>query len=276
MPAMTMERALEAEMTRPGGAPAALPRPQAGLPRRLRLLPLLLLAIALPLLLAQWREPALTRLQIEGRFNHVRPQAVREAAAAVLVGGFFSIDITAVRDAVGKLPWVARARVERVWPAGLRIRVWEREPFARWNGEALLDTGAVAFTPAAGDLPQSVLGILPRLAGTPGNEALVMQSYRLLAERLANTPFAIAGLSLDARGEWTAQTQDGVELRLGQGPAEDKLPVILDALPMALGNRLQEVAYVDLRYTNGFAIGWRDGAASRAPAAAARMGRPHG
>lgn len=255
MTSIALER--RPEGTDPGAVERGrLPR----LPRRFTAVSVLILLLALLLLAAQWREPQLRRLQIEGRFERVHPQAVRQAAMGRLSGGFFSVDIDAVRKDVAQLPWVARARVERVWPAGLRIRVWEREVFARWNGDALLDTGARAFKPAAGDLPESVLATLPRLGGRPGNEDLVMDSYRTLALGLANTPFAIAGLSLDARGEWTAQTHGGVELRLGQGRVQDRLPMILDALPTALGDRLNEVAYVDLRYTNGFAIGWREAA----------------
>ena len=214
------------------------------------------LLMATTTLAMQWRDPDLSRLRIEGKFERVSPQVLREAALPSLGQGFFSVDVDAVREELTQLPWVAKARVERDWPTGLSIRVWEREPFARWNGESLLDTGGVAFTPAAQDMPESLLGKLPRLSGTAGNEALVASSYRRLSAALEDTVLAINGLALDARGEWTAQTRMGLTLRLGDGDVADKLPVLTGALLAAVGNRLDEVAYVDLRYTNGFAIGW--------------------
>jgi cell division protein FtsQ len=250
MPATTFDRGAR-----------ALPLPSAAtinlrLPRWLPGLGFAVLAIALLMLALQWRQPMLSRLQIEGHFDRVTPESVRQATEAHLAKGFFSVDLEAIRNDVAALPWVSRARVERVWPTGVRVRVWEREAYARWNADSLLDTGSVSFTPAAGDLPEDAVAQLPKLAGTAGNEKLVVETYRTLSQALAETPLALSGLQLDARGEWTAQTRRGVELRLGAGDAAEKLPVLLGALPASLGERLADVAYVDLRYTNGFAIGW--------------------
>jgi len=250
MPATTFDRSLR-----------SLPMPAASsitlqLPRWLPGLGLAVLALGLLMMALQWQQPMLSRLQIEGRFDRVSPESVRRATAMHLAQGFFSVDLEAIRSDVAKLPWVARARVERVWPTGVRVRVWEREPYARWNADSLLDTGATAFTPAAADIAEPRMAELPRLGGTTGNEKLVSETFRRMSQALAETPLALSGLQLDARGEWTAQTRRGIELRLGPGAATDQLPVLTGALPAALGERLNEVAYVDLRYTNGFAIGW--------------------
>ncbi|WP_428309869.1 cell division protein FtsQ/DivIB [Hydrocarboniphaga sp.] len=256
MPATTFDRGAR-----------ALPLPSAAtinlrLPRWLPGLGLAILAIGLLILALQWRQPMLSRLQIEGHFDRVSPESVRAVTAAHLAQGFFSVDLAAIRNDVAALPWVSRARVERVWPTGVRVRVWERQAYARWNADSLLDTDSVAFTPAVGDLPEAVVAKLPRLAGTAGNEKLVIDTYRVMSQALAETPLALSGLQLDARGEWTAQTLRGIELRLGPGTAADKLTVLLGALPASLGERLADVAYVDLRYTNGFAIGWISRAAT--------------
>ena len=86
-------------------------------------------------------------------------------------------------------------------------------------------------------------------------------AYQRLSTALAATPLALSGLSLDARGEWTAQTYAGVELRLGQGAPDEHVAVLTGSASRALSTRWREVAYVDLRYTNGFSVGWKDQAA---------------
>lgn len=246
MPAMTLDRSLPR---------FSLPAMNLHWPRWM---PLALLALVLLLFLRllPGNEPPVSRLQIDGRFEHVTPESVRLAAMPRLEQGFFSLDIDAVHDDIAALPWVAKARVERVWPVGVRVRIWERQAAARWNNDALLDTGATIFRPAAGDLSDGTLSQLPQLGGSAGNEALVARTWNELSRALQETPLALQALHLDARGEWTAQTRRGVELRLGPGDATAKLEVLRTALPAALGERLSEVAYVDLRYTNGFAIGW--------------------
>jgi cell division protein FtsQ len=198
-------------------------------------------------------------LQVEGPFKHVQPEMIRAAVSAQLPEGFLAMDLDAARASIEQLPWVEQARVERIWPGDLRIHIWEREPFSRWGDKSLLSTEAVAFTPAAKEIP----GGLPQLSGPAGHEREVMDAYKQLSQRLMATPLPLARLSMDMRGEWIAYSASGIELRLGQGQPDTKLDTITGPMLRALVPRLQEVNYVDLRYTNGFAVAWR------APAAAA-------
>lgn len=240
------------------------------LPRWLASVLALAVVFAATAIALEWRDPRLHRLHLEGRFERVSALSVQQAVEPALGQGFFGVDVAAVREQVTRLPWVARARVERRWPSGLDVRVWEREPLARWNDGSLLDVDAVAFTPA--DVGEPALQRLPELAGPEGNERLVADSFRQLSAAVESTPLALSGLRLDARGEWTAQTRLGIELRLGSEPVGSKIDVITGALLAAVGNRLDEVAYVDLRYTNGFAIGW----VSARDAGRASGDTPHG
>ena len=198
-------------------------------------------------------ERAVSHLQVEGTFQHVKPDVVRAIVGEQINSGFVTLNLDGVRNAAEKLPWVERARAERIWPADVRVRIWERTPVARWGNKDLLSTEAVAFTPAVTDLDPN----LPQLSGTPGHEREVMETFKGLHERLNDTPFALISLSLDPRGEWTARTKGGIDLHLGREKPETKLDTITGPLSRALGQRLQEVNYVDLRYSNGFSVAWR-------------------
>ena len=146
-------------------------------------------------------------LVVQGVLQHVRADEVRAAAAGAIDGRLFEVDLEAVRLAVERLPWVAHARVDRQWPARLVVRIWERVPFAHWGEAEALSTEGLVFAPGAELLPDT----LPKLGGAPGREREVMAMYRQLADRLAETPLAVAGLSQDARGDWIATSQSGME-----------------------------------------------------------------
>lgn len=212
------------------------------------------------------RDPALTQLQLRGDFEHLRAEDVRLAAEPFLDTSFFGADLDAIRRAVTRLPWVARARVERDWPGAITIRAWERQPFARWNETGLLDTTAAAFSPRASEIPSG----LPKLSGSAGSEGAVAQAWQRISPALQNTPLALAGLNLDRRGEWTARTLDGIDLRFGQLPPDEHLPVLRGAAQRALTGRWQAVRYIDLRYTNGFAVGWAEASPEAGEAPGAR------
>lgn len=225
----------------------------------LRLPPLLMsVALLLAVCAGLWalvpREAPVTRLELRGHFERLDPQDVQAAAAPHLSSDFFTLDVEALRQALLGLPWVAQARVERQWPGTVEVRLVERVPYARWNDDGLLDTESRAFVPRAAERPAD----LPRLGGGPGHELEVAHAWDRLSPALAETALALSGLQLDVRGQWMAQARNGVELRFGTHAPDDKLALLRDVVLRTLGDRWEQVAYVDLRYTNGFAVGWRE------------------
>ncbi len=205
-------------------------------------------------------------LAITGALRNVQPDEVRLAAAPLLDGSkLFALDLGSIRAAIERLPWVARVRIDRQWPARLAIRITEREPFARWGETDALSTEGVVFAPGSVALAST----LPKLGGAAGREREVMAMYGQLADRLSETPLAITGLVQDARGEWTATSQGGIALRFGRASPVEQVPRLKSLVLPALANRLDSVARIDLRYANGFAVGWRDASETRHAAPAA-------
>jgi len=245
---------MRAEATLAGNAPDSVQSPV------LRLLgwcvAVLLIAAALLPLVPRLGGPrtALT-LEVGGELNRISADDVRRVVAPRLDTDFYELDLTAVRGAVEALPWVARARVERAWPATVRVHVQEHRAVARWGDGALLSDQDVVFTPPA--VPPDLAGA-PRLAGPAGQQSAVREAYQGLLAQLADTPFAPVAVEQNARGEWTARTQQGIELRLGRGAPLDAVARLAGPVKTALEGRLQEVTYVDLHYINGFAVGWRE------------------
>lgn len=218
-------------------------------------LPGVAIALVLIGLIALIPEDApLTQLEVRSEFRHLSIDDVRAVAAPYLTSSFFAVDVEALRDSVATLPWVASVRAERRWPGAIAVHIEEREPFARWNQDSLLDVNAHAFAPRAGEVPTG----LPRLAGSPGHEVEVAQAWRRIAPVLDGTALQLLELRLDARGEWSAQTASGIELRFGQNAPDERLPMLTGAVQKTIGGSWDRVRVIDLRYTNGFAVGWRE------------------
>jgi cell division protein FtsQ len=196
-------------------------------------------------------------LEVSGEFGRVTPEAVRAVVAPRLNEDFFALDLAAIRRSVEAQPWVAQARVERAWPGTVRVQLWEHRPYARWGEQSLLSQDGTVFTPD----DSTVLSGLPHLGGPDGRHLEVREVFEVLRGQHAGTPFEPVRLELSARGEWTAVTAAGIELRLGRNSPLDAMEMLSGPIQTALAGRLQEVAYVDFHYINGFAVGWRDGRA---------------
>ena len=47
-------------------------------------------------------------------------------------------------------------------------------------------------------------------------------------------------------------------VRLGRRDVDDRIERFIRTASQVIAHRLNEIAYVDMRYSNGFAIGWRN------------------
>ena len=65
---------------------------------------------------------------------------------------------------------------------------------------------------------------------------------------------------LDARGAWDITLANGVDIRLGRRDVDERTDLFLDVVANIITGRAADIDYVDMRYSNGFTIGWKDGA----------------
>src|SRR5690606_32606291 len=101
---------------------------------------------------------------------------------------------------------------------------------------------------------------LPQLDGPPGSEQEVARRYLELRGPMAAAELELESLAMDARGSWLLKLAGGQEVRLGRRDVDQRLERFFGVAAAVLRDEFERVEYVDLRYTNGFAVGWRDGA----------------
>jgi cell division protein FtsQ len=172
--------------------------------------------------------------------------------AAHVAGGFFTVDVNAVRTAAEQLPWVYKATVKRVWPATLLISIEEQQAIVRWGSRGYLNKHGEPFFPEASG---TVLP-LPALAGPEGHERKVLKNYQSVARTLAPLGVKVTSVELDDRRAWHLQVGDGVLLELGRADTRERLQRFIRAYPSVFAARIAELKRVDMRYSNGFSVYW--------------------
>lgn len=214
------------------------------------------LAVAAAAALAWSAQRALDKpigaITIEGSFQRVSAVQIEAAIAPELGRGFLSIDLAALRRRVEALDWTDDVEVGRVWPNRLVVRVTEHRAAARWGQSGLLNVRGELFT----DNARYTFPELPSLTGPDGSEQDVARWYLAVRGRLAEAHLGLDSLSMDARGALHLVLDGGLEVRLGRRAVGDRLDRFFDVVAPALAEELPRIDYVDLRYTNGFAVGW--------------------
>ncbi len=222
--------------------------------------------VAVALLLLGWGgrlmlDQPVQRIVVEGRFQRVLPPDVELAVRAVSDGqGLLATDLHEVGGAVRALPWVDQASVGRRWPNGLVVHVVEEVPVARWGANGLVNARGEVFIDGLRDVPAE----LPALRGPEGTAREVTRRFLAMRGSLVEQGLGLARLSLDARGAWEVVLDNGVVLRLGRHDVDGRFERFLAAAARMAAERADGIAYIDLRYASGFAVGPRTagGAAS--------------
>jgi cell division protein FtsQ len=99
---------------------------------------------------------------------------------------------------------------------------------------------------------------LPHLSGPEGTESQVAQRYLSIQGRMLEAGMRIAALRLDERGAWEMDLDSGVTVRLGRREVDERIDRFIRTASQVISHRLNEITYIDMRYSNGFAIGWRN------------------
>ena len=192
-------------------------------------------------------------ISMDGRFQRVSPGEIEKAVAPFTQAGFMSADLDRIQRAVEAVSWVDHARVERRWPNSLHVTVVEETAVARWDQSGLLNTRGQLFVREAAHVPPE----LPRLSGPEGTEAEVADRYLAAQGRMLEVGMRIAALRLDERGAWELDLDNGVTVRLGRRDVDERLERFVHTASQVIAHRMNEISYVDMRYSNGFSIGWR-------------------
>jgi cell division protein FtsQ len=199
----------------------------------------------------------ITRVLVTGQLQHVSPADVEQVVRARLGrAGFVTVNLDNISRGLAALPWVASAAVQRSWPQGLTVQIVEQTAVARWNGDGLVNALGVLFLPDARAAPPA----LAQLTGPLGSEQEVTARYLGMQGHLTEAGLHLATLSLDARGAWVFTLDDGVVVRLGREHVDQRFDRFMLAASKLVRARATDIGYVDMRYGNGFAVGWKSDA----------------
>ncbi|BDH47115.1 cell division protein FtsQ [Salmonella enterica subsp. enterica serovar Choleraesuis] len=208
-----------------------------------------------------WMEDAqrlpLSKLVVTGERHYTRNDDIRQSILALgAPGTFMTQDVNIIQQQIERLPWIKQASVRKQWPDELKIHLVEYVPIARWNEQHMIDAQGTAFSVPASRTRKQVL---PMLSGPEGSETEVLQNFQTMSGELLKQKFTLKEAAMTARRSWVLTLNDGIQLNLGRGDTLKRLSRFMELYPV-LQQQAQtdgkRIAYVDLRYDSGAAVGW--------------------
>lgn len=194
----------------------------------------------------------ISSIRFIGERKYLSQHELQNVIFAEVKTGFFGLKVSSLQQHLLSLPWIKQVDVRKVWPNQLVIHFEEHEPAARWGDKGVISDMGALFYPELSKVDVE----LPKLQGPEGRAPLVWQQFLVMEETLAPLNLTITHLTLAPRGAWHLQLSNGITVILGTNDILMRLQRFVHAYEKQLHMRHTEMAYVDLRYTSGMAIGW--------------------
>lgn len=193
----------------------------------------------------------MSELLLQGQHQYVQTDELRQAVLGdAALRNFFELDVNELQARLDALPWVAQVSVRKKWPNKIKVYLTEQAVAARWNGNRFVNAGGEIFS-----APDRVRTPLMQLSGPDDRAAWVLKESRQYESQLAAKGYKLLGVNLTPRHAWELTLDGNIKLFLGRNDIALRLQRFIDAFPV-IEPRAQ-VAYVDLRYDTGMAVGWK-------------------
>lgn len=189
------------------------------------------------------------RIDIEGDLVRSDRGELRRLAQKHIRGGILKADLNSAQEAFSRLPWIAKAQVRRRLPDTVEIILVERKPAARWRDGRLLDSEGNLFSARLDEKTG-----LPLFEGWDDEGKIMLSRWRDFQKELRPLGLNVKKLTYTARASWELELDNGITVRLGRGDEIERIKRFAAVWPDTLRPQAGRLAYIDMRYSDGFAV----------------------
>jgi len=196
-------------------------------------------------------------IQIYGELSWVDRDKLNGIILKNIDGGFFSLNISQLKSRLEQQAWIDSVAIRRVWPDVLQITAKEQQPVAIWNGDRVINRYGQIFDPMDQELPK----YLVKVSGPEGSHQLMMEHYFAITKLFQDVGLQISSMDINDRRALQVILTNGVRLLLGRVRNDEEsieeVQRFVKAYKGSLSPKFEDIALVDLRYTNGLAVRWK-------------------
>lgn len=209
--------------------------------------------VTLKLMLNNPENFSISRVDVQGERKYLKDEELAVIIDKYKNTNLYLLDTAALETELETLPWVRAVLLRKAWPDTLVVEVEEQRPVAFWGKERLMNQYGELFV---SELP-AMRGIFPTLYSPEDKGREMAERYVQIKKWLDGLPIEIAELTEDEVGTWRMKIKGGPEVVIGTEDQEQRLLRFKVGFQRELAGKLASIRRIDLRYTNGFAVEWK-------------------
>lgn len=194
------------------------------------------------------------KIHIHGQLIHETPAQIQAITQSRLTGGFFSLNLSDLKQSILALPWIQTVSFRRVWPDALMVHIVEQKAVARFGKAGVLNTDGHIFYPGAKSIPMN----LPELIGTDDQSKVLLNFYQNTNMFAKLLDLAVINVSENAENSWKLTLSNHVVVMLGRDDPLDRFKRFVVVYPKIVKLSTHAMVSADLRYPNGIAVRYGD------------------
>ena len=166
---------------------------------------------------------------------------------------FFNFKINILKKEIEKVSWVKSADIRRVYPGEIKIYIEEHIPIAIWNNESYMNNiGDIFFI-------NNIKKNLPILISNQSGNKIMFEYFSLLLKYISDENFDIKIKKIEENDirSLSAYLSSGIIVKFGSKDIRGKILTFIKVYKTLNTSDLEKIRYIDMRYSNGFSIGWK-------------------
>ena len=166
---------------------------------------------------------------------------------------FFNFKINILKKEIEKVSWVKSADIRRVYPGEIKIYIEEHIPIAIWNNESYMNNiGDIFFI-------HDIKKNLPMINSNESRNKIMHVYFSLLLKYISDYNFDIEIKKIEENEirSISAYLSSGIIVKFGSKDIKSKIHTFFKAYKTLNSSDLKKIGYIDMRYSNGFSIGWK-------------------
>jgi len=183
---------------------------------------------------------------------NVNKDDISKAVKYLYSKSFFDIDLNHLKNKLEKIEWVRKINVRRSYPNEIIIDIEEHTPILRWNNKMYINKYGEKFN--ASKIDKSI----PILISDESRINEVFAYFKLFNEKLSSRKldFKITKIMENEIRSLAISLSSGINIQLGSKDVNNKIPLFFEIYKSLNTRDLNKIRYIDMRYTNGFSVGW--------------------
>ena len=193
-------------------------------------------------------------ISIESKIINVNKDDVFEKSKNYLDSkSFFNFKINILKNEIEKVSWVRSADIKRVYPDEVKIYIKEHVPVAIWNNKSYMNNSGDIF------FIHDIKKNLPMINSNESRNKIMHVYFSLLLKYISdyNLDIEIKKIEENEIRSISAHLSSGIIVKFGSKDIKSKIHTFFKAYKTLNSSDLKKIGYIDMRYSNGFSIGWK-------------------